>query len=550
VAFGGLLFRRRTVQKIIAARLERFWLDLIQGFEDTAVLLHGLRRILANPFDISFLLGATLIAAFSKAVFLFRPMGHDEAYTIMAFAIRPLRYLIADYHLPNNHVFHTILVHFSLSLGRQPWIVRLPAFLAGVLLTPVGYLAARQIFKNRWIALFSAALVSAIPILISFSTIARGYTLICLLTLIVLAAGDYVRQHNNKAGWVILTLTSVLGFYTIPIMVYTAGMVYFWLSLSGLVGDISEEYYQKEFLKSIAVSGVFGAAFTLILYTPIFIVSSVDSLAGNAFVAPLSWNGFLAGLPTHLGKTWGEWADRIPNFFLWVSISCFFTAIIFHKTLTRQAIPFPIAAVVWIVGLLLIQRVAPLSRVWLFALPLFLMYVAAGWVFLTSKLLTLTPVKETWLMRFYGLSFILLILWSVPGAVQQKQALGKQPHGKVEQLAFFLCKAVDIHDVVLVDTTNAPPLWYYFYRYDIPDKVLFPDRNQPFQQSYVVVDESYKETFESVVERLDFTERIETNSVQTVYSKGNVSVYQVQPQAEYSMINVPVSSSPLTSNCP
>ncbi len=78
-----------------------------------------------------------------RFAFLGRPMGHDETYTYMAFASRGIKTAITDYHLPNNHVLHTILVVISTSLfGNSPEAIRLPAFIAGVLLIPAVYLVA------------------------------------------------------------------------------------------------------------------------------------------------------------------------------------------------------------------------------------------------------------------------------------------------------------------------------------------------------------------------------------------------------------------------
>jgi len=138
----------------------------------------------------------------------------------------------------------------------------------------------------------------------------------------------------------------------------------------------------------------------------------------------------------------------------------------------------------------------------------------------------------------------------MPGAIQQFQTIHNQPHGKIEQLTLYLCETFTTNDVILVDTTNAPPLWYYFYRYEIPDVGLFPGRDQPFRQAYVIVDESNKESFDTVVERQNFADRIDSSLIQTVYSKGKLSVYRVQPTAEYSMINIPENALLPTSNCP
>ena len=60
-------------------------------------------------------------------------MRFDEAFTFLRFASQPLLEGLTTYAEPNNHLFHTLLVHISTSLfGDQPWAIRLPALLAGV----------------------------------------------------------------------------------------------------------------------------------------------------------------------------------------------------------------------------------------------------------------------------------------------------------------------------------------------------------------------------------------------------------------------------------
>ncbi len=88
------------------------------------------------------------VAVGIRIFFVNVPMEHDEAYTFSVFAVQPLRLGLSDYHYPNNHLFHTLLVHISYQLlGIQPWTVRLPALLAGALLAPFGYGLARRLYS-------------------------------------------------------------------------------------------------------------------------------------------------------------------------------------------------------------------------------------------------------------------------------------------------------------------------------------------------------------------------------------------------------------------
>src|SRR6266576_3810691 len=103
------------------------------------------------------------ILAFAIAMRLFhlnQPMRPDESWTFLDFALQPLSGLLSDYSRPNNHIFHTLLVWMSIHvLGYAPWVIRLPAFVAGVLMVPATYVATRALAGARP-ALLAAALAA------------------------------------------------------------------------------------------------------------------------------------------------------------------------------------------------------------------------------------------------------------------------------------------------------------------------------------------------------------------------------------------------------
>jgi hypothetical protein len=100
---------------------------------DAGVFFAGLHP---RKNEISFLVAVLVImvqAIIYRLKYSTYPIHHDEAYTYYAFA-NSLSASITDYHLPNNHVFHSILVYLSTRIfGVGPVAVRLPAFIAGVL---------------------------------------------------------------------------------------------------------------------------------------------------------------------------------------------------------------------------------------------------------------------------------------------------------------------------------------------------------------------------------------------------------------------------------
>lgn len=114
------------------------------------------------------------------------PLGYDEAYTYLYFGALPIGEIWRDYHVPNNHILHSVLVHFTTQLfGIAPFAIRLPALIGGALflyaLTRVG----RHLLpptRATWVLL-----VALTPGIIELNGSARGYSLGCGLSFAALA---------------------------------------------------------------------------------------------------------------------------------------------------------------------------------------------------------------------------------------------------------------------------------------------------------------------------------------------------------------------------
>src|SRR5690606_37799725 len=100
-----------------------------------------------------------VIGLFISISYLGVPMRYDEAYTFNEYATRSPYDAVSLYTFPNNHLFHTLLVHVAVRLfGDSPRVVRLPALLASLALIPATYGMVRRLADPRAAAL-AAALV-------------------------------------------------------------------------------------------------------------------------------------------------------------------------------------------------------------------------------------------------------------------------------------------------------------------------------------------------------------------------------------------------------
>ncbi|MGH3111022.1 MAG: glycosyltransferase family 39 protein [Gaiellaceae bacterium] len=352
------------------------------GGSSVASLRRGLRTRIAGESRLH--LGAlgvvTLAALLVRLEFLFQPMRYDESVTFVHYASRPWYIALTTYTAPNNHVFHSLLVHLSTFLpGGAPWAIRLPAFIAGVLLVPATYVAARALY-GKHAALVAASLVAVSSVLVEYSTNARGYTLLALVFVLLVALAAHLQSSWNPADWLAFAVLGAIGFYTVPVMLYAFGAVVVWLALSLWPRD--RALITRRLLPSVLTTAVL----TLLVYAPVVASSGIDALVANEFVQSLSWSTFTSELPDSLAALAEQWHRDVPLPIALVLAAGFLTAIAFHRRLSPFAISPALAALAWVAPVLVIQRVVPFERVWLFLVPLYLLSAAAGIVFLLRPL--------------------------------------------------------------------------------------------------------------------------------------------------------------------
>ncbi len=199
----GLQQRKRltaTIQKKlnaqILATLRSDWRQLLQDAKPSS----------NEKFHLITLLIITMFGFAIRLWIINRPVQHDEAYSFIAFASRPLKYLLMDYHLPNNHIFQNLLVYLSYHMfGNQPWIMRLPVLLFGVVIIPITYFTSKALY-NRHSGLIAAGFVASASPLIDYSTNGRGYILICTFTLGIIGLAAYLHKRKNQAAWLLLII--------------------------------------------------------------------------------------------------------------------------------------------------------------------------------------------------------------------------------------------------------------------------------------------------------------------------------------------------------
>lgn len=473
----------------------------------------------------SVLAGVIFVALIIRLKNLNIPLGHDEAYMYNAFASRSFWHMVSNYHLPNNHVFLSIIMKIVTGLfGNHVWTLRLPTIIAGVLMVPASFYFGKRFYSVET-GILSSILVALFPILVQYSVLARGYAIVALITLLLFTLADYVRANENRFVWLLIVVLSALGFFTIPIMLFPWGALYIWLIVSYIFKDTHSYTSKFDFLRYWVSSGIITAGVTVLLYTPI-IIYNYDRFFNNRIVAPLEWSIFTITIWTRLRNTWIEWMEFVP---LWISLSGvigLFVSLIFHTKFSKQRFPPQLAFLLWIATLLVVQRPDMLPRFWLFLTAPILVWSAAG-IVEPLKLIALNVGKARNLTQvILAMIFAIVLvqsLWSIPTLptrMAEKDAM--------EKAALYLKDYLQPGDLVTTSTARSPAMRYYFNAYDLPRGII--RESGKFQRAFIIVDSEKGETLRSNAPKLGFdTPAVDVDTAKILVRFDYLIIYEASP---------------------
>jgi 4-amino-4-deoxy-L-arabinose transferase-like glycosyltransferase len=408
--------------------------------------------------------------------------------------------------------------------GIEPWAVRLPAFLAGMGLIPAIYSLGKRLYSKPT-GLVAAALVAASPEVLQYSVTARGYTLLALLTILLLLLSLYVKNHRNRAAWLLWALTAALGFYTVPVFLYPFGTAVAWLFLALVVNDFQSYRGRLELLLHLIVSGMAAGVTTFLLYLPVFLHHRTFSvLFGNVFIVRLPWDAFRQTTPIRLLETWIAWINALPPLVVNILILGFGLALLLHWKLSNTRVPVQLAAVAWLVPLVLIQEVQLWAKTWFAFNPLVVLWCAAGLVGLVGILFQWIHLPKRLFPIVTGLAIVVILV----GSVQYKQTNFRDMNrpGTNESIALYLKQNLQPEDTIMVSREDEPMVWYYLLLHQVPEKV-FLVRSTSFKRAFVVVGPADDLTLPEVVAKGADPKYFDLEKADTVKKIGNSTIYLV-----------------------
>lgn len=411
-------------------------------------------------------LSVALIIGFGVgSYYMSQPMRYDESYTFLNFVNRtPLH--IFFYPLPNNHVLHTILVKIvTFILGANPVTIRLIAFWAGIGCIPLTFNLCRQLKQS---GIFAGFAISIFPFLVFFSTNARGYTLLTLLTLILASVGLQVIKKPSIAGTILISVIASLGMLTMPSMLFPIAGLYCWFVILLI---INKRDLKTIFYRFIIPCSFFTAIFTLVLYLPVIIVSrGIETIINNRFVKPQPWTEFLSNVFPHIINTISSIFRDISGFLLFPFTILFLIGIFYYikKSDFSSFLLLP-SILIGSAIVFFLRHTIPFDRTWIFLIPFIILVADAGFTFIIERVSR----------KVQTLIFLTMVLTSI---ISARSMISSNSIGMYTDTGFFpeapiaakFIKSLTAEKgrefVIESKLPVKPPLSFYLWYYDIPTK--------------------------------------------------------------------------------
>ena len=310
------------------------------------------------------------------------PMRYDEAYNYLHFASKSPAY-VATHYLPNNHVLHTLMVRVSIALcGPEPWALRLPALVGGILLIPATAWLGWTVSRNRWAAVLAGLAVCVSSPLIEYSANARGYSWLALFAVLTTALSIRLALGpSSLRRWLAWGVLGAMGTYTLPIMAYPlAGQI------AGLIAihriGLSRNPTKPRSASTPARHALGGLGLlvgaTITVYSPILIMEGTSGFRRGTSMAYEILGAHVGSYAGMISGAWALWTRHTPFFWPWILAGgcCLFLVSAVRQFRAERLIPAATIAGALAAATLMAAPLPP--RAWLFGLPIVLACAATG----------------------------------------------------------------------------------------------------------------------------------------------------------------------------
>lgn len=415
-----------------------------------------------------------------RALQLKLPLLHDEAYSMAVWGRSDLLFAISDYHLPNNHIFHSVLINLIYHhIGKSVVLLRMPVFLSGCLLILAVWLLGKQLYNN-FIALTAAGMTAFAPYLIFYSVNARGYEIQTLLSILTFGLAVYAKRKKNIFSWFLLIVLSGLNFFTLPIALYPFGGICVWLFLNVLFGKLPVSVWRSrgQLFKYLIFMGISVSVLTLLLYIPLLHYSGWNSLFGNVFVKGVEPSIFGETMLSRLVDNVKAFTETLPVFVsLIIAFGLVLSVFSFRKT-SKEKISYGLSLLLWMGLLIPIQKPNLWPRTLLFLHPFLLLFAASG-----LSVLRFIPRVGKYAGWFCA---VVVLAAGISQFLAARNVIGLiGPDEKAIRMVLEREGSNAGNILFVTEAQDNAPIWIYADEYGLPAKIF--DKRLPFNTIYAFV---------------------------------------------------------------
>jgi hypothetical protein len=338
-------------------------------------------------------------------------------------------------------------------------------------------------------------------------------------------------NRQSKAALIAFALTAALGFYTIPIFLYPMAGISLWVFVTYFV---TREPWQIKFHKIAVFLGIciLSVLLTIVLYSPVIIFGSgLSSLISNEIVKPLHWSTFLENLDPRMIKAWNKWMMGVGSITENLLSGGFLLSLLLYWKVSNQKLPMQIFLALGAAIIVLLQRVTPLPRIWLYLEVFYLMFAAAGLVWLVAFLLN--RIANTALTeKILGAAVFLICMGMFTNALivrQQNPVFQDRDLLPEAYAADYLAEHLTPEDTIVATGPVDIQTAYYLSLHGIPFE-RFYQRDHPvrIQNALVMLRTNSKyKTPESVVDFFKLDQVLDLSASQLVYEYASVQIYSI-----------------------
>lgn len=289
------------------------------------------------------------------------PIFYDEAWTYHNFTQRGLFISITKYPAPNNHVLHTILTALTYYFPFNTTVnLRIPNLITALFSSLIFFYTFAKMFEKK-IAFLLLPIFCFVFGILQYAYLSRGYMLVIFSFLICFYATIKLTSQSdnvksNRKYLIYISIGGLIGFCTMPSFLYP-----YFTCMSYIVAfKIANKNFTV--IKHIIISGIVTTILVIIFYTPMIIVSGLNAIINNKYVASISRVDVVQNLYSHFNETFG-FLFGIKLVYLIPIL--FFSIYYFIKNKTESSI-FVVYCFLIAPVLLLIQSVIPFYRTWIY----------------------------------------------------------------------------------------------------------------------------------------------------------------------------------------